>query len=265
MEDDVATIVSMPQATNSNQPQGMLTKENTSCSSAKRRTGTQLRNRQSSKLYQPKYPSQGACKRQPRHVLVPKPILEARKLSDGDRHQWVEHKAAIGLKSSGWITGYKSLEEQGYHQGNRKIWVSKPKFEVYEIPSKAANTVRNLKTQHTLTAKTRYKKGNTPKSTRNYHKDKKDPQSKPQTPQSTKKWIPKRRLQDQGYYEGASHIWLPKKTTTVKPYTIKGLATPIEWHTQSSTQQYIHTLQWKKKSAMPQTINNHADTVKMKS
>ena len=85
-----------------------------------------LPKKQQGKVYQPKYPSPRAQqRRQSRKVLVPKHMLKAQRLGKDDEHKWVERKAIESNHSSGWISTRRSLEAQGYNQGNRKLWLQK--------------------------------------------------------------------------------------------------------------------------------------------
>ena len=70
------------------------------------------------KVYQPKYPSLRAQQRRNKQVLVPKHMVQAQRLRDGDTHKWVEHTTASMNKSYGWLTTRMSLEAQGYNHGN---------------------------------------------------------------------------------------------------------------------------------------------------
>ena len=88
------------------------------------------------KIYQPKYPSlREQQRRQSEQVLVPKHMLESRRLCKVDEHKWVERQATKSMHSSGWISTQRSLEAQGYHQGNRDLWLPKPEFTAYKVPS----------------------------------------------------------------------------------------------------------------------------------
>ena len=95
-----------------------------------------LPDKRQGKVYQPKYPSPRAQqRRQSRQVLVPKNMLEAQRLCKDDEHKWVERKAIESDHSSGWISTRRSLEAQSYNQGNRKLWLQKPEFIAYNVPS----------------------------------------------------------------------------------------------------------------------------------
>lgn len=74
----------------------------------------QQRSQQRSKVYQPKYPSLRDQQRRQRNVLVPKEMVGAHRLCDGDRHCWVERQATKDIKSSGWLSTHMSLHTQGY-------------------------------------------------------------------------------------------------------------------------------------------------------
>ena len=63
-------------------------------------------------------------------------MLKAQKLHcKDDEHKWVERKAIESDHSRGWISTRRSLEAQGHNQGNRKLWLQKPEFIAYKVPS----------------------------------------------------------------------------------------------------------------------------------
>ena len=71
-------------------------------------------------------------------VLVPKQMMQAQRVRDGDDHRWVECTTTNKDTSSGWVTTRMSLEAQGYNHGNRELWLPKPEFISYKVPSKTA-------------------------------------------------------------------------------------------------------------------------------
>lgn len=132
------------------------------------------------KVYQPKYPSLRAQQRRNKQVLVSKHMVQAQKLCDGDSHRWVERTTAGTNKSSGWLTTRMNLEAQGYNKGNRELWLPKPEFISYKVPSKTTTP-----------------KGGQPK--------------KRATSKIYKDWIVPHNLSSaQGYYDGQTQLWVPK-------------------------------------------------------
>ena len=89
-----------------------------------------------SEVYQPKYPSLRAQQRRNKQVLVPKHMVQAQRLRDGDTQKWVERMNAGTNKSSGWLSTQRSLEAQGYNYGNWELWLPKPEFTSYTVPNK---------------------------------------------------------------------------------------------------------------------------------
>ena len=137
-------------------------------------------------------------------------MIEAYKVSDGDTHHWVECQATTSLKSSEWLTTHKSLEAQGYYQGQRELWLPKPQFTTYKVPS----TVQRISTNCNRNLNKVWSKHKS--------KNRKDNMQK-RVPlmSSTTIWVPKPRLQAQGYYEGFTQIWIPKHVHTT-PIQAKG-------------------------------------------
>ena len=111
------------------------------------------------KVYQPKYPSLRAQqRRQSQQVLVPKQMLNARRLCQGDEHKWVERQATRTMHSSGWISTQRSLDSQGYNQGNRELWLPKPELTAYKMPSMTDLPTRVAQKQPQRTQQQRRKK-----------------------------------------------------------------------------------------------------------
>ena len=128
-------------------------KEKTTASSTTSRSKneTQPRNHQRSKIHQPKYSSPKARKRQPQQVWVPKTMMEARSLSNGNQLRWVERQATKqspkprSLKKSTlphattrWVLK-TLLQAQGYYKGSTQLWLPK-KRSATASPSKAIST-----------------------------------------------------------------------------------------------------------------------------
>ena len=141
-----------------NCPNDHLTKEKTASSTttATILNGTQKKSHQRSKVYQPKYPSLRDQQRRMQQAFVPKHMVHSCRLSDGDTHRWVERQATNKIKSSGWLTTQMSLEAQGYNQGNRELWLPKPEFQTYKVPSKTPIPTRRRQSRRS--AKQKHKK-----------------------------------------------------------------------------------------------------------
>ena len=77
-----------------------LKKEQTTSSSTTK-NGMAQGGYQQRKVYQPKYPSLRAQQRRNKQVRVPKHMVQAQRLCDGDTLRWVEHMTADTNKSSG--------------------------------------------------------------------------------------------------------------------------------------------------------------------
>ena len=107
-------------------------------------------------------------------------MVQAQRLYDGDTHKWVERIATNTNKSSGWLSTQRSLEAQGYSYGNRDLWLPKPEFISYKVPSK-----------------TTIPKGGQPR--------------KRASSKIYKDWIVPHNLSSaQGYYDGPTQLWVPK-------------------------------------------------------
>ena len=197
--------------------------------------GSATTSHQQRKLYQPKYPSLRAQHRRIRQVLVPKQLVQTRGLSDGDEQCWVERQATTSLKSSGWLSPYKSLEAQGYFQGNRKLWLPKPEFQAYKVPSKDGAFTRKPQGQRNTSQRSKQTQVKQKQSQQN-----KNPllARKVTTgiPKATlaqlpvnesnnfvriqersyeskaykERVVPQALLSKQGYYEGNTKLWLPR-------------------------------------------------------
>ena len=113
--------------------------------------GPHQRDNQQRKLYQPKYPSPKACKRKPQQVLVPKTMVAARRLSDGDNLRWEEcqatkqcpkirslKKTTLPHVTTRWVPK-TLLQAQGYYEGSTRLWLPKERSEAAS-PSKAIST-----------------------------------------------------------------------------------------------------------------------------
>ena len=84
-------------------------------------------------------------------------MVHAYQLYVGDKHSWVECQVTTSLKSSGWLFTNKSLEAQGYFQGNHKIWLPMPQFIAYKVPSKERTSRRTSQIGRTGTQKSKQK------------------------------------------------------------------------------------------------------------
>ena len=141
-----------------------------------------------------KYLSLRAQQRRNKQVLVPKHMVQAQRLHDGDTHRWVERIATNTNKSSGWLTTQKSLEAQGYSYGNRELWLPKPEFTSYKVPNKTTIPKR-VHPRRRETTKNSKQKGK--KSKQRYSKWS-NPSNLSQQPKANsvfvKTWIPKEKL-----------------------------------------------------------------------
>lgn len=175
---------------------------------------------------------------------MPKQLLQERRLCDGDEPCWVECHSIESNQSTGWLSTKKSLDAQGYNQGQRELWLPKPTFTAYRVQPKASNSrkIHQHKQQEI---------GRRPRRKHDQAKPRRDAQDNASTRQphkSTKtvveRWIPRESLAqagkvhnsplvsikatgkgtkdsrewivpqalltEQGYYEGDTKLWLPK-------------------------------------------------------
>ena len=176
---------------------------------------------QKSKIFQPKYPSLTAQKRQQRHVYVPKDQLPQSKLEDGDEFRWVWGLTSKMQSSEGWITTKKQMEAQCLCNNSQKLWLPKQQLIAYAVPSTNQPTIQ----QHQPKVHKARSQGPKKKASR---KPKRTSYYKVPSWKYTERWVPKSLLIAQGYYEGYMQIWVPK-------------------HRQPTPQRQNRTLMWKPK------------------
>ena len=76
--------------------------------------------------YQAYSSSYRAYHRDSRRVYIPRTAIDATPLTSDDVPVWIESHSTSNGRSHGWLTSRRSLEAQGYYEGHRQVWVSKP-------------------------------------------------------------------------------------------------------------------------------------------
>ena len=118
---------------------------------------------------------------------------------------------------SKWLVKKSFLQSQGYDRGELHYWVPKSSRRIEPVHT---STKRNWSSNR---AQQKRNKANKQSSkTKSIKKN--------TLPQATSRWVPKTLLQDQGYYQGSTRLWLPKKrfasasprkTISKQPATLK--------------------------------------------
>ena len=134
----------------------------------------------------------------------------------------------------GWLVKKSFLQSQGYDRGELHFWVPK--------------SSRRLEPMHDSTKRNRSLKRAQQKRNKAKKQSSKTMLVKKNTlPQANSRWVPKTLLQAQGYHQGSTHLWLPKKrsvATSPRNNIFKKLAT---LKSSSSTPQFnnSNSYQWR--------------------